>query len=271
MALVVTGELFFTVFPLLRVMQRHGGQHRVNAINEEYQRYMERVRSQAQGAIDKANQQYEHSMGVLTASIDTYLHFLQQRQVVPAPVRTLEMCCCWCVKTRCTRGSVKCVFHMCCQQEDGQAGAEGAEEGPEAGAEGNDGATEVGAAADGEGAAKEAALAAEQALLQRHTSQPANLPLTWLNEEARAQVITAYESQQAPGEGVALDEAPAAEGAAAEVPAAPAVEMAPEAPDVAMEDAPGDALAEVHEEAAVAPEPAPEPSTSLMALLTEDD
>lgn len=60
--------------------------HRVNAINEEYQRYMERIRSQAQGAIDKANQQYEHSMGVLTASIDTYLHFLQQRQLVPIPV-----------------------------------------------------------------------------------------------------------------------------------------------------------------------------------------
>ena len=66
--------------------------HRVNAINEEYQRYMERIRSQAQGAIDKANQQYEHSMGVLTTNIDRYLLLLQQRQVVPGPVRDTAAC-----------------------------------------------------------------------------------------------------------------------------------------------------------------------------------
>ncbi len=61
-------------------------QHRVNAINEEYQQYMERVRAQAQGAIDKANQQYEHAIGVLNANIDTYVHFLQQHQVVAPEV-----------------------------------------------------------------------------------------------------------------------------------------------------------------------------------------
>lgn len=225
--------------------------HRVTAINEEYQRYMEKVRSQAQGAIDKANQQYEHSMGVLTTNIDRYLLLLQQRQVVPGPVRDPAAC-------------TPATWHA--QEEEPAAGAE--QEAEDVPAEASD------------GPAKEAALAAQQALLERHTNQPANLPLTWLSEEASAQVMTAYENQKAPD----VDK-----GGVPEEPADDAK------PDVTMEDAPGalcrreyccnvvltgdagieavEAVDPVEPVEPVAPEAAPEPAAatgSLMALLEED-
>ncbi len=52
---------------------------RVKAIQEEYQRYMERVRTKAQTAIDQANAQYQHSRAMLTARVDALVHFLQSR------------------------------------------------------------------------------------------------------------------------------------------------------------------------------------------------
>lgn len=52
---------------------------RVKAIQEEYQRYMERVRTKAQTAIDQANAQYQHSRTMLTARVDALVHFLQNR------------------------------------------------------------------------------------------------------------------------------------------------------------------------------------------------
>jgi DNA-directed RNA polymerase subunit N (RpoN/RPB10) len=60
---------------------------RVKAIQEEYQRYMERVRTKAQNAIDQANTQYQHSRTMLTAHVDTLVHYLQNRhlQVCTAP------------------------------------------------------------------------------------------------------------------------------------------------------------------------------------------
>ena len=60
---------------------------RVKAIQEEYQRYMERVRTKAQNAIDQANTQYQHSRTMLTAHVDTLVHYLQNRHL---QVRT---CC----------------------------------------------------------------------------------------------------------------------------------------------------------------------------------
>ncbi len=58
---------------------------RVKAIQEEYQRYMERVRTKAQNAIDQANTQYQHSRTMLTARVDALVHYLQQRH--------LQVCC----------------------------------------------------------------------------------------------------------------------------------------------------------------------------------
>lgn len=52
---------------------------RVKAIQEEYQRYMERVRTKAQTAIDQANTQYQHSRMMLTARVDALVHYLQNR------------------------------------------------------------------------------------------------------------------------------------------------------------------------------------------------
>ena len=74
---------------------------RVKAIQEEYQRYMERVRTKAQNAIDQANTQYQHSRTMLTAHVDTLVHYLQNRhlQVRAAPavqgrgLRLLALCC----------------------------------------------------------------------------------------------------------------------------------------------------------------------------------
>lgn len=54
---------------------------RVKAIQEEYQRYMERVRTKAQNAIDQANTQYQHSRTMLTARVDALVHYLQQRHL----------------------------------------------------------------------------------------------------------------------------------------------------------------------------------------------
>ncbi len=45
-------------------------------------------------------------------------------------------------------------------------------------------------------------------MLERHTNQPTNLPLTWLNEEASEQLITAYERQATPGAGGGPDGQP---------------------------------------------------------------
>lgn len=178
--------------------------------------------------------------------------------------------------------------HTHTMQEDGQQQQQPAEDGQDAPAEAD---ADAPTTANGAPADKEAALAAQQALLERHTNQPANLPLTWLSEEARAQVITAYESQRAPdapmGQASPTEMAPAAEAAPTAAPAAApaAVGGAAEAPDVAMEDAPGDA--EVKEEVVPAAAPAPDPvpdaapapvaavpalaeEGSLMALLEDD-
>lgn len=54
---------------------------RVKAIQEEYQRYMERVRTKAQNAIDQANTQYQQSRTMLTARVDTLVHYLQSRHM----------------------------------------------------------------------------------------------------------------------------------------------------------------------------------------------
>ncbi|KAK9823247.1 hypothetical protein WJX72_001331 [[Myrmecia] bisecta] len=54
---------------------------RVKAIQEEYQKYMERVRGKAQGAIDTANSQYQHNRTLLTARVDALVHYLQQRHL----------------------------------------------------------------------------------------------------------------------------------------------------------------------------------------------
>ena len=43
---------------------------RVKDIQDEYQKYMERVRSKAQGAIDQANATYQGSRGLLTARVE---------------------------------------------------------------------------------------------------------------------------------------------------------------------------------------------------------
>ena len=52
---------------------------RVKHIQEEYQKYMERVRSKAQTAIDQANANYQHHRAMLTARVDTMVHYLQQQ------------------------------------------------------------------------------------------------------------------------------------------------------------------------------------------------
>ena len=68
---------------------------RVKAIQEEYQRYMERVRTKAQNAIDQANTQYQHSRTMLTAHVDTLVHYLQNRhlQVRAAPAICRQAAC----------------------------------------------------------------------------------------------------------------------------------------------------------------------------------
>lgn len=53
----------------------------VSRSQEEYQKYMERVRGKAQNAIDQANTQYQHQRTMLTARVDALVHFLQQRHV----------------------------------------------------------------------------------------------------------------------------------------------------------------------------------------------
>ena len=45
---------------------------RVKHIQEEYQKYMERVRSKAQGAIDQANGNYQHHRAMLTARVSAW-------------------------------------------------------------------------------------------------------------------------------------------------------------------------------------------------------
>jgi hypothetical protein len=55
---------------------------RVKNIQEEYQKYMERVRSKAQAAIDTANANYQQTRQVLTQRVDLMVsslqHFYQQ-------------------------------------------------------------------------------------------------------------------------------------------------------------------------------------------------
>ena len=58
---------------------------RVKHIQEEYQKYMERVRSKAQSAIDQANANYQHHRAMLTARVDTMVHYLQQQYLRVRP------------------------------------------------------------------------------------------------------------------------------------------------------------------------------------------
>ncbi|KAL3149213.1 hypothetical protein ABBQ32_002039 [Trebouxia sp. C0010 RCD-2024] len=62
---------------------------RVKHIQEEYQKYMERVRSKAQSAIDQANANYQHHRAMLTARVDTMVHYLQQ-QYLRGPANTYQ-------------------------------------------------------------------------------------------------------------------------------------------------------------------------------------
>lgn len=52
---------------------------RVKHIQEEYQKYMERVRSKAQSAIDLANTNYQTHRAMLTARVDAMVAYLQQQ------------------------------------------------------------------------------------------------------------------------------------------------------------------------------------------------
>ena len=52
---------------------------RVKHIQEEYQKYMERVRSKAQSAIDLANSNYQTHRAMLTARVDAMVAYLQQQ------------------------------------------------------------------------------------------------------------------------------------------------------------------------------------------------
>ena len=76
---------------------------RVKHIQEEYQKYMERVRSKAQSAIDQANANYQHHRAMLTARVDAMVHYLQQ-QYLRVSVATIHCMlqsktCCWAVST----------------------------------------------------------------------------------------------------------------------------------------------------------------------------
>ena len=59
----------------------------VKHIQEEYQKYMERVRGKAQGSIDQANLTFQARRHDLTGHVDNIVAFMQQRflsvQVVP--------------------------------------------------------------------------------------------------------------------------------------------------------------------------------------------
>lgn len=67
---------------------------RVKHIQEEYQKYMERVRSKAQSAIDQANANYQHHRAMLTARVDTMVHYLQQQYLrVSVPSTHLQLAC----------------------------------------------------------------------------------------------------------------------------------------------------------------------------------
>lgn len=48
-------------------------------IQEEYQKYMERVRSKAQGSIDQANIIFQAKRHELTIHVDNIVAFMQQR------------------------------------------------------------------------------------------------------------------------------------------------------------------------------------------------
>lgn len=70
---------------------------RVKHIQEEYQKYMERVRSKAQSAIDLANTNYQTHRAMLTARVDAMVAYLQQQYlrvgnfIHPALVYALAM------------------------------------------------------------------------------------------------------------------------------------------------------------------------------------
>ena len=51
----------------------------VKHIQEEYQKYMERVRSKAQGSIDQANIIFQAKRHELTIHVDNIVAFMQQR------------------------------------------------------------------------------------------------------------------------------------------------------------------------------------------------
>lgn len=75
---------------------------RVKHIQEEYQKYMERVRSKAQGAIDQANGNYQHHRSMLTARVDALVQYLQQQYLrvstAPPALDTCRgaVCEAWC-------------------------------------------------------------------------------------------------------------------------------------------------------------------------------
>ena len=66
---------------------------RVKHIQEEYQKYMERVRSKAQSAIDQANANYQHHRAMLTARVDTMVHYLQQQYLRVRTTRNAPSAC----------------------------------------------------------------------------------------------------------------------------------------------------------------------------------
>ena len=56
----------------------------VKHIQEEYQKYMERVRGKAQSAIDQANSMFQGKRGELTSHVDTLVHYMQGRFLMQA-------------------------------------------------------------------------------------------------------------------------------------------------------------------------------------------
>jgi hypothetical protein len=60
--------------------------YRVKNIQDEYQKYMERVRAKAQSAIDQANTAYSQQRNVLMSRFDALVAFLTHHQQVGGPL-----------------------------------------------------------------------------------------------------------------------------------------------------------------------------------------
>lgn len=74
-------------------------------VQDEYQRYMERVRSKAQGAIDTANSQYQHNRTMVTERVDRLVHHLQRQHhlmVGPSLISKAWQHCCKSLSQHCT-------------------------------------------------------------------------------------------------------------------------------------------------------------------------